>query len=308
MKNILFCLLMASCFVAAAQDSTAPAPLTKKAKFAKNTFQSTVLINMQTTEMQPKGTMQFMVAHHFGVLWNKDASAGSNFAQVLGLNSGIAHTYLSLDYSLTNFANVGIGLTGNSTFEGWAKFRILRQQTGVHNYPVSVDWFSLANVNAQENPTDTVKANKLGWNKFTFIHQLIVARKFSKKFSLQLTGSYIHYNIVPYGINNSNDVFAVGMGGKYQLGDNKALTFEYSRQLNMHEHVIDKAGNINDYAPDLAAIGIEFNTGGHVFQFYVGNTTSAVNIEQLSRNTNFIKDGKFAMGFRLNRGFFIGGK
>lgn len=291
-----------------AQDSTLTEAPVKKAKFAKATFQSSSLINMPTVEMLPKGNLQFMVAHHFGVIWNKDANAGQNLAQVFGFNSGVAHTYLSFDYSVTNFANIGLGLTGNSKFEGWTKFKILRQQTGVKNIPVSVGWFSLVNVDAAENPVDTVKANKLAWNKFSFIHQLLIARKFSKKFSLQLMPTFIHYNIVPYGINNSNNVFSIGMGGKYQLSTNKALTFEYSRQLNMYKDVLDKNGNIISYSPDLLSVGLEFNTGGHVFQFYIGNTTSASTIEQLSRNTNFIKDGKFALGFRLNRGFFIGSK
>jgi hypothetical protein len=114
--------------------------------------------------------------------------------------------------------------------------------------------------------------------------------------------------MVPYGINNSNNIFSLGIDGKYQIKDNKALTFEYARQFNMFENVIDRNGNITNYAPDLLAIGIEFNTGGHIFQFYVGNTTSASNIEQLTKNTNFIKDGKFAFGFRLNRSFFLGSK
>jgi hypothetical protein len=140
------------------------------------------------------------------------------------------------------------------------------------------------------------------------MHQLLIARKFSKTFSLQFMPTYIHYNIVPYGMENSNDIFSLGMGAKYQLSSNKALTFEYSHQFNMYENVITKTGNIVNYEPDLLALGLEFNTGGHVFQFFVGNTTAATNIEQLTRNTSFIKDGRFALGFRLNRSFFLGTK
>jgi hypothetical protein len=311
MKKTIFLIIFSlGLFITSmAQDVTpenkeAPA---KKSKFTKATFQSTNLINMQDVEMLKKGNLQFMVAHHFSVIWNKDATGGQNLAQILGLNSGIAHTYLSFDYSPRDFANIGIALAGSSKFEGWLKFKLLRQQTGAKNIPVSVTWLSLVNVDALENPVDTIKANKLGWNKFSFMHQLLIARKFSPKFSLQLMPTFIHYNLVPYGIHNSNNVFSMGIGGKYQIKENKALTFEYARQFNMFEKVIDRNGNIINYEPNLLAIGLEFNTGGHVFQFYIGNTTSGSNIEQLSKNTNFIKDGKFALGFRLNRGFFIGG-
>jgi hypothetical protein len=303
MKKLLSILLLSVSLAAVAQDNTeAPAP--KKAKFAKNTFNSASIINMQSVEMQKKGFLQFMVAHHFGNMWTKGMSTGENLAQVLGLNSGIAKTYLSFDYSVANYANIGLGMTGNSKFEGWAKFKLLRQQTGAKNIPVSITWYSMANVDAQKDMSDTISANKLVWNKYTYLHQLLIARKFSDKFSLQLMPTFVHYNIVPYGINNSNNVFSLGLGGKYQLSQNKALTFEYFRQLNMYEDVIDKNGNIVNYKPDLLAVGLEFNTGGHVFQFYVGNTTAASNIEQLTKNTN--KVGQIALGFRLNRAFYIG--
>src|SRR5436190_3452507 len=309
MKKIISLLVFGSAFFLSSfgQDSLDNTSVAKPKKKVKSTFNSSHIINMHSVEIVPKGNLQFMIAHHFGVIWNKEQDAGQNLAQVFGFNSGIAHTYLSFDYSPTNFANVGIALTGNSMFEGFVKFKILKQ-AGKQNSPVSIGWISLANVDAQSSYVDTIEQNKLGWNKFTYMHQLFIARKFSKTFSLQIMPTYIHYNIVPYGMENSNDVFSLGMGAKYQLSTNKALTFEYSHQFNMYENVITKTGSIVNYEPDLLAVGLEFNTGGHVFQFFVGNTTAATNIEQLTRNTNFIKDGKFALGFRMNRSFFLGAK
>ena len=283
------------------KDESAPV---KKAKFTKSTFQSSNVINMQSVEMVAKGNLQFMISHHFGTIWTDGISEGQNLAQFLGLNSGIAHTYLSFDYSVTNHANIGLAMTGNSKFEGWVKFKLLRQQTGIRNIPVTVTWLSLANADAAQSQ-DTL--NKLGWNKFSYLHQLLIARKFSKKFSLQLSPTFIHYNVVPYGINNDNNIFSLGFGAKYQLADNKAITLEYSRQFNMFENVIGKTGIISNYSPDLLSVGIEFNTGGHVFQFFLSNTTAATMIEQLTRNNNSVRFKEFAMGFRLNRSFFIAG-
>jgi Membrane bound beta barrel domain (DUF5777) len=56
----------------------------------------------------------------------------------------------------------------------------------------------------------------------------------------------------------------------------------------------------------LVSLGMEFNTGGHIFQFYIGNNTAATNIDQLSKNVQLIKDGQLALGFRLNRSFIVG--
>ena len=79
------------------------------------------------------------------------------------------------------------------------------------------------------------------------------------------------------------------------------LTLEYSRQLNMYKNLLTKNGAILNYNPDLLSVGVEMNTGGHLFQFYIGSTTDASNIDQLSRNNSKIKDGNFALGFTINR-------
>ncbi len=298
MKKILSFLVFGLVFWVGAIAQETIEPATKEApkqKFTRTTFNSTRIINMQSTEITSKGALQFMISHHFGNIWNKDAGS-QNLSQLFGLNSGIAHTYLSFDYSPADFMNLGLAATGNSKFEGWAKFKILRQQTGAKNVPVTLGWFSLANVNAAKVPD-----NQLVWNKYSFMHQLLIARKFSDKFSFQLMPTLVHFNIVPYGINNSNFVWSLGLGGKYKLSSNKNLTFEYARQFNMYENLIDKNGNIINYSPNLLSAGLEFNTGGHLFQFYVGSTTDASNIDQLARNNSRIKDGNFAFGFTINR-------
>jgi hypothetical protein len=278
---------------AAAQDSTVQeAP---KAKFARATFNSTRVINMQSTEIVSKGSLEFLISHHFSNIWTKDAGS-QNLAQFFGLNSGVAHTYLSFDYSVTNYMNLGLALAGKSQYEGWAKFKLLRQQTGKKNIPVTVSWYSMAHVNTAKDADIN-----FGWNKWAFMNQLIIGRKITDKFSLEIVPTWIHFNLVPYGINNSNEVFSLGLAGKYKVKPKMNLTFEYVRQLNMYENLISKNGAILNYHPDLLAAGIEINSGGHLFQFYIGSTSDGSNIDQFARNTSSIKDGNFAFGFTLNR-------
>ena len=47
--------------------------------------------------------------------------------------------------------------------------------------------------------------------------------------------------------------------------------------------------------------GIEINTSGHPFLFYIGSTFDISNIDQLINNNNWIKDGQFALEFTINR-------
>lgn len=300
MKKIF--LLLVSCFgilaFSIAQDSASvTANEAPKQKFTKATFNATKIINMQSVEMGTKGTMQFMVSHHFSYLWTKDAGS-QNLAQFFGLNSGIARTYLSFDYSPQTWLNLGVALAGSSKYEAWAKFKLLRQQTGVKNIPVSVVLYSMMNVNTATNPDITFAGNK-----FAFMNQLLIARKVTDRFSVQLMPTWIHFNIVPYGINNSHEVFSLGMAAKYKATNTLNVTLEYARQLNMYKNLITKNGSIISYEPDLLSAGIEINTGGHLFQFYVGSTMDASNIDQLARNTSKIKDKNLAFGFTINRSF-----
>jgi hypothetical protein len=264
-------------------------------KYARATFNATKIINFQSTEIVTPGVLQFMISHHFSHIWSKDGGS-QNIAQFFGLNSGVAHTYMSFDYSPAKWMNAGMAFAGSSRYEAFLKFRILRQQTGAMNIPVSVSWYSLGNVNTAKDPD-----NEFTGNKFSFMHQLLIARKFSDKFSLQLSPTWIHFNVVPYGINNSNEVFSLGIAGKYKATNKLNITFEYARQLNMYENLISKNGAIVNYNPDLLSVGVELSTGTHLFQFYIGSTTDASAIDQLARNNSKIKDGNFAIGFTINR-------
>lgn len=271
-----------------------------KQNFVNATFKSTRVINMQSIEMTGKGNLQFMISHHFGHIWNS-GKGSQNVSQLFGLNAGIANTYLSVDYSPCNSVNFGVAATGNALYEGWAKIKLLRQQTGVYNIPVTIDWFSLMNADASAGPSP----DDFAWNRFAFLHQLLIARKFNEDFSLQLTPSLVHYNYMPYGCNNTNNIFSLGIGGRYKVTRKTAVTFEYSRQLNGYKNIMNEAGAIVNYNPDLISIGYDWDTGGHIFQFFASSTTNASNVTQLSRNTSDFTQGNFALGFTINRSFGV---
>ncbi|MFN8242678.1 MAG: DUF5777 family beta-barrel protein [Ferruginibacter sp.] len=302
MKKILSLLVFCLALFVQGIAQEAAKPEGKQAKFARATFNSTKVINMQSSEIVSKGSLQVLISHHFSNIWTKDGGS-QNLAQFFGLNSGVAHTYLSFDYSPTRFMNLGVAFAGSSKYEGWAKFKLLRQQTGKMNIPVTVGWYSMININTAKDPDVELTANKI-----SFMNQLIIARKFNSRFSLELLPTWIHFNVVPYGINNSNEVFSLGLAGKYKATSKINVTFEYARQLNMYENLITKSGTILNYHPDLLSAGVEINTGNHLFQFYVGSTTDASNIDQLARNTSSIKDGNFAIGFTINRSLSLSKK
>jgi hypothetical protein len=263
------------------------------------TFKSTRVINMNSTEMTGLNNLQFMIIHHFGNIW-QDGGFNNNFGRLLGLNAGFANTYMSFDYTPIRWMNLGLAFAGNSSLEGTAKFKLMRQQSGQHNYPVSIAWLSTARYDANKS---VPSPNDFEWNRFSYLHQLIIARKFSESISLQLIPSMVHNNIISYGAGNEHNVFSIGMGGRVKLTNKTAITFEYSRQLNMYKNVIDKSGEIVDYSPNLVSLGYDWDTGGHIFQFFLTNSSYASNLLQLT--TNPIRDnlGQWSLGFNLNRSY-----
>ena len=302
-KLFLYTFLVMGVYAAQAQDDLLGGLVKEDAAVVKQnitsaTFKSTRLINMQSVEMTGAGNLQFMISHHFGQIWQKNAGL-QNVAQMFGLNAGVANTYLAVDYSPNKWLNLGAASTGNSQFEGWAKFKIIRQQTGKKNIPVTVDWFS--SFHADETAGPSIGDN--AWNRFSYLNQLLVARKFNDNFSLQVMGSLIHNNINTYGVNNTNNTVSVGIGGRYKLTRKSAFTLEYSRQLNNYKNLIDETGTVYSYKPDLLSLGYDWDTGGHIFQFFISNTSMASNFTQLTTNNN--KLTAFALGFNLNRSFGI---
>ena len=73
----------------------------------------------------------------------------------------------------------------------------------------------------------------------------------------------------------------------------------------MYENVIDKTGEIVSYSPNLFSLGYDWDTGGHIFQFFLTNSSFATNVAQLSVNP--IKDnvGQWSLGFNLNRSYSV---
>ena len=307
MKKILLYLLLVSCFMvkAIAQDDLLGGLMKDDSSKVKQsittaTFKSTRIVNMQSVEMTGKGNLEFMISHHFGNFW-KEGKGLQNLSQLFGFNAGTATTYLSFDYSFKDWMNFGFAMTGDSKYETWGKFRIMRQQSGKKNIPVTVDYFALASVDAADGPSP----DDLTWNRFSFMHQLLIARKFNDNFSLQLMPTLIHLNYVPYGINNTNNIFNLGLGGRYKLSHKTAITFEYSHQFNGYENLLDESASAVNYVPDLFSIGYDWDTGGHIFQFFLTSTTSSQNITQLSSNLNDYKKGNFSLGFTINRSYGI---
>jgi hypothetical protein len=257
----------------------------KKPDYATATFKTTRIINGHSVENVAAGVLDLRISHRFGYI-----SGGAY--QLWGLDQ--ATMRIGLDYGLTKRWMIGVGRsTYQKQFDGFSKFKILRQSSGTRNIPVTIS--ATGSVMYKSiNFEDPTRVNYLASNLF-YSGQLLIGRKFSERLSLQVMPTMIHYNLVP-GATDPNDVFAVGAGGRIKLSKRISLNAEYYYQLPGYK----LPGTYNSLA-----VGVDIETGGHVFQLNFTNSTGMTERSFISEtNGNFFK-GDIHFGFTISRVFTI---
>lgn len=270
--------------------------------YAFATWKGTKVVNLQTNEMPAKGVLQYTILHRFGA-FNDDFLY--NF---MGLDN--AQVRLTLDYSPTTWLNVGMGHTGFlKTYDFFAKYRLARQSKGARNMPVSIVGYSSMYYSAQRY-NDGVERN---FNRRTsYVHELVISRKFSQNFSAEMVPTLIHTNLVQRSADN-NTLFALGLAARYKVTPMVALTVEYVPVLNPNQYpdiAVDPLAlpadlNFTNFTNALS-LGFDVETGGHVFQLFVTNARGVAEPYIFGQNTGSWLEGDLHFGFNISRVFTVG--
>jgi Membrane bound beta barrel domain (DUF5777) len=248
------------------------------------TFKGTRVINGHSVETPGGGTMIFLISHRFGTL----NSGAYNF---FGLDQ--ASIRLGLEYGLTDRLTVGVGRSSvDKTYDGFLKYRALRQSTGARAIPVSVTLFGSSAITTLRyfDGLDYTLGRRL-----TYTVQALVARKVSPGLSVQLAPTLVHRNLVADRQMN-NDVLALGLAGRQKLSKRTALLLEYYYRLPTSED----PGTRN-----ALAAGFDIETGGHVFQLHVTNSQGMIEKHFLTQTTGNFFDGDIYFGFNVARNFTL---
>jgi opacity protein-like surface antigen len=246
------------------------------------TFKATQIINTPTVEAPAKKTLQFLIMHRFGQL-----SDGAY--QLFGLDN--AEIRFGLDYGLSDYLSVGVGRSSlDKTYDANFKLKLLRQSTG--NIPLSVSLYELLTYTTA--PRNSEKPFLTPRFRTAYTSQLLIARKFSSRLSLQLTPSLIHFNMVPTP-QDKNDVFAAGIGGRMKITKRMSINAEYNYLAG--EQVVSS----NVYKS--LSFGMDIETGGHVFQLIFTNSRGMTGPYYLAKTMGQWKDGNIYFGFNISRAF-----
>lgn len=251
------------------------------------TFKATRIINGHSIERMKYGQLDFRIHHRFGYL-------DGGYDQFFGMDQAV--TFLGLEYGINDRLMCGIGRSAyQKTVNGFLKYALFQQQTGAKNMPITLVLFT--SMEAQTGPWSEPEKTNYTSSRFSYVYQALVARKISNSFSVQVTPTLVHRNLVKKEVD-PNDVFAFGVGGRMKISKRVSLNAEYYYQINPIK--IDGVKT-----PNSASIGVDIETGGHVFQLFLTNSKPIQEKGFITETTGKIAEGEILIGFNISRAFSL---
>lgn len=259
---------------------------TLKTDYTAAIFKSTRILNGHSIKGLDEGELDFRISHRFG-------RVNSGAYQFFGLDQ--AHIHLSLEYGIKDWIMVGLGRgTFEKTVDAFTKIKLLRQSSGAKSMPLSISSMSGIYIYGLkwDNPD-------LGYNfsdRLAFVQQVLLARKFSPAFSLQITPSFLHQSLVESEAD-PNNLFALGAGTRIKLSKRISFNAEY--------YFLFKPDNETLSTPlyHPLSLGFDIETGGHVFQIVLTNSEGMRENAFLGHTTGSWMKGDIHLGFNVSRIF-----
>lgn len=282
-KRLFFCSLLSLPLSVFSQDMLDLLEEDEKPLHVIASFKNSRVVNAQSLETTAAGVLDFKIQHRFGSV------AGGGY-EMFGLDN--ATMRMGFDYGITDRIQIGIGRsTFEKTVDGCVKARLLWQTEGSNKMPVSVVLYSSVSMNGLKFQNLTYEREFV--TRLNYTNQLIIGRKFSSKFTLQVMPTLLHRNFVLTRAEK-NTVFATGMATRIKLTQRLSLNGEY---------IYVPSGQLDPIYNNSLSVGFDIETGGHVFQLHFTNSQFMIDKCYIGETTGDWKD--FYFGFNLSRVFTI---
>ena len=248
------------------------------------TFKGTRIGNGHSVETKPQGALEFIINHRFGALYESENLYGLDYAFIR----------LGLEYGITNNLGIGVGRSSlTKEYDSYLKYKVLKQSSGAHSFPFTMTLFGgFYYINSHTGIYESYTSQ----DRMAYAAQALIARKFSPAISFQISPTLLHRNAVNQD-EAVNDLFALGFGGKIKITRSVSLNLEYYARVNEKED--------NPYYNPYA-VGIDIETGGHVFQMVFTNSTGAMERLMLTQTGDPLSDehpNPIHFGFNITRTF-----
>lgn len=245
----------------------------------ESAFKGLKIVNIESTKLAAKGDLYFIVAHRFG-------SVKDGFEGAYGLDNAV--TQLKFLYGVTNWFTIS-GARSELAYDFSGKFLLHSQEK--NGFPLAIVGFTSLAFNNTLKETNYPKMKFE--DRLIYVAQVLVSRKVSEKLSLELAPTFFHENFVTDD-KQQNSQYAIGMGGRYKFAKRWSVNVDYAAHLNRSETSPFK---------NPLSIGVDLETGGHVFQMHFTSSQGIHEAGFLGNTTGDWTTGDIFFGFNLLRVF-----
>lgn len=254
-----------------------------KTAFELPAFKALQIGNLQSTKVVDKGDLYMVVAHRFGPL--KDG-----IREFFGLDQ--ATTKIQLLYGISPRLQLGVSRDSyEKTYSGTAKIKLYRQSDKM---PVNIALYGSMDINTflQKSQYPGLKF----FDRFAYTTQALVSRRFSEKLSLELAPIYARQNLQDLNFTKAQtyNQFLLGIGGRYKFTKRMSLNMDYAYNFSKNQNSLYK---------NPLTIGVDIETGGHVFQLLFTNSRASNDAAFLTETLGDWKKGEISFGFNIVRVF-----
>jgi len=261
---------------------TFPAFCQESEDYPVRVFETSILVDNQTVATPFKGMLEFEIHHRFGTVNNA-------LDDLFGLWAP-SNIRLGLSYGITGRLMIGVGTAKNYKAQDLAVKYAILQQTSSGSVPVSLSYYGNMGINLLNENTFGPAHDWREIHRLSYFNQLLIARQFGSRFSLQLAPTFIWLNAVEDGYRNAN--YGISAGAKFNVAGSHSLIAEYDQLFNKQE-------NEDMNSKPQFALGWEIGTATHAFQIFFANYKDILGQYNFVYNQNSISDGKFLIGLNI---------
>ena len=259
-----------------------------KPVIVESSFKGTRVVNAQSLELPRPKILQFMIQHRFGSIEN-------GFYDLFGMD--YATIRFDFNYGLSERLSFGVGRSSlDKIYDIFVKTKLLRQSSGTRSFPVSVLLYSDIGIDTKRKSENDPAVKDEYLNRLLYVNQLIIGRKFNRILSLEILPTLIHRNLVPTN-QDDHDLVSVGIAGRYKLSNRISVNADYFIPL----------GDRSENYQNSVAIGVDYETGGHVFQVMIANSQGPYEYTFIENARGNFSTGVLYLGFNISRAFTLAG-
>ncbi len=277
---------------------------------SKPAFESGLLFDQQTSNVQQKNAFEFVIQHRFGTVENglkKD---------MYGL-WGASNIRLGLNFTFTKNLLLGWGMTKyNKAQDFQIKYNVL-EQTRSNSIPVTVTLYGDMQINCMEaTDTSSFGTNFKFADRLSYFSQLIISRRFNNHLSMQLAPSFTHYNWLrvdtiniksdpnlPFPTKDAtaweHDKIGISFGVRYKISPQTSFIVAADIPLKI-KGIAEYKDFINPPKPNYS-IGAEISTSTHAFHLFFTTSQAILPQETMMKNQNDFFNRQFLLGLNITR-------